>query len=985
MVNLNNAQGLQYVMKLRNIIKHNRNEGFDNIDKSDNTNNTDNTDNTDNNKFNNIINNINKSEIEELNNLKTEYDRALSDYNNELLSLNKMINNYTIASKSQYKNTNIQLSNGNIGYITNNGIWKEYSSNDMYNNLSGKGTCPSTQINDLKKLNGNIDTIYNTINIDDENKFLIGTPMKEGQGCGISGTNVYVTNTATPVSVQEYSGCYNLSESNGLIYQEDMGSNATIDSCRVRAFDTNNEVFALSNSNGLPNNNKCYIGKNLNNVINSGPAIYTRVIWRSNIEPLIGARSVRLNYAGQLEILDYQNNVLWTSNPPQDNCDPNNGGRIKIKTSSWGANCNGRKSNSRNEQWSVPTDNLLSYSTSLANGKDIAEFTLNPDLIIPETNNPIGDPAPGCKKYFRSSYRCGTQGGNLLKKIYEKGDSNGSLVTYDCQEHTKRCENFKLIVDDNLNVVINDGQINNNIWQTDTLNIVSNAVSNEIYNSLSGKYQREYIQPGELLEDNDFIGSINGKCYLIFVNDVGLELRISISGCTKSNNGNYYGGNVTDDINGIFFTIYNGYFNDDLSFFKKAMFINNGITKDLNNISSSTNNKYTKSNQKYSIVFTGVLIVKKQNAGEWTFNLTSDDASYMWIGNDALKNSLTSNAFISNGNVHSSTMKSNAITLDEGYYPIKIIFGNYRGNGVFNLTFSGPGVSERTNLEGYIYAYTPNDGLATYSIKINGDNTNNIGKAGYITPDGKLKSIPSRLIKLSNNEYGKNYIEIGNYSHFNDAENSIGIINSTNEDTCKMECNNKDDCYGFVYKDNKCYLKNNDIYPQSYRIYDENARLFKRNIDILTHSSCNKNIIPIDNNRWNDFPPDPLNSEIDEKFECEMTQYLSEQKSKLFNSENNLKDISSKIIDRINKLNKNDKMYIEQIGMGIENILKTVDNLNTNQKKYNNKDKLNINEDAMKKSSYSELLSDNYNYLMWSILAVSIAIGSIYYIKRIKK
>jgi heme exporter protein D len=38
----------------------------------------------------------------------------------------------------------------------------------------------------------------------------------------------------------------------------------------------------------------------------------------------------------------------------------------------------------------------------------------------------------------------------------------------------------------------------------------------------------------------------------------------------------------------------------------------------------------------------------------------------------------------------------------------------------------------------------------------------------------------------------------------------------------------------------------------------------------------------------------------------------------------------------------------------------------------------------MKFSSYSELLSDNYNYLVWSILAISITIGGIYYIKNRK-
>lgn len=983
MVELNNIHGLEYNKNIKNT-----KEKFSNLSVSDSVYNSS-TNNPNYNILynqeteNDAIKNIDDSEITKLTNLKTEYDRALSVYSNELNILNTMINNYSSASNTRYKNRNVKLSDGTLGYITNNGVWKSYSSDNLYNKISNKRSCPSTSINNLKTLNGTIDTDYNIINVDNKNKFIIGSPMTENQGCGLSGTNIYVTNTQAPINKQTYSGCYNLNESNGLIYQSDMGDNATLNSCRIRAFDTNSEVFALSSSNGLPNSGKCYVGKNLENVINGGQAIYTRVIWTQSAQPLNGARSARLNYAGQLEILDSEKNVLWISNLPQDNCDPNNGGRISVKNASWGSNCNGRKSNSRSVPWNVPVDNLLSYAKSVADGKDLLDFTLNHNIINPETNNKIGDVAQGCKKNFISYYICGTQGGKLLKNANQSGEANGKLITYDCQEHTQRCENFKLIVNDNLNVVINDGKTNSNIWETYTTNVSKNAISTNEYNGPSSRYGREYIQPGESLVDGEYIGSPNGFCYLVFINNVGLELRINLSGCSKGNDGNFYGGNLTDDIKGINFTVYNKYFNDNLSFFDTAKIINGGITKDLSDISTSTNNLYSSSNLKFSIVFTGVLFVRENQSGNWTFKLTSDDASYMWIGKDALKNNSTiSNAFISNGNTHKSITKVNTIDLDGGaYYPIKIIYGNNTGLGNFNLKFSAAGVSERSNLNDYIYAYTPNDGLATYSIELDGDNINNLGNVGYVTPDGKLKRIPERLITLSNNNYNNNYIEIGNYSNNNNLDN-IGIINSSNVDTCKNECNKNEKCHGFVYKDNKCYLKNENIYPKTIRVYDENARLFKRNIDILTHSSCNKNVVPIDNKRWNDFPLDESGSPIDENTECGMGIYLKDQKNKVLDSSNKLKDISSKIIERINSLNKNDQNIIDKLGISKKKMINTLDNININENKYNKKDKLLINESGMKNSSYNELLSNNYNYLIWSILAVSIGIGSIYYAKK---
>lgn len=983
MVDLKNIHGLQYNKNIKNI-----KEKFSNLSLSDSIYNSS----TDNPNYHilydedsqlDIIKNMDDSERTKLTDLKTEYDRAVSVYSNELNILNNMINNYSSALNTSYKNKNIKLSDGTLGYVTNNGVWKSYSSENLYNKISSKRSCPSTSINNLKTLNGKIDTDYNIINVDNKNKFIIGSPMTENQGCGLSGTNIYVTNTQAPINKQTYYGCYNLNESNGLKYQSDMGDNATLNSCRIRAFDTNSEVFALSSSNGLPNSGKCYVGKNLENVINGGQAIYTRVIWSQSSQPLNSARSARLNYAGQLEILDSEKNILWVSNIPQDNCDPNNGGRISVKNASWGANCDGKRSNPSQERWSVKVDNLLSYAKSIADGKDLIDYTLNKDIIIPETNNPIGDIAIGCKKEFKSNYRCGTQGGKLLKTITKRNEANGSLITYDCQEHTQRCEKFKLIVNDNLNVVINDGKTNNNIWETYTTNISKNAISTSEYNGSSSRYEREYMQPGESLFDGEYIGSPNGFCYLVFINDVGLELRINLSGCSKSNDGNFYGGNLTDDIKGINFTVYNKYFNDDLSFFDTAKIINGGITKNLTNISTATNNLYSSSTKFVSIVFTGVLFVRENQNGNWTFKLTSDDASYMWIGKDALKNNSTiSNAFISNGNTHAPITKTNTIDLDGGsYYPIKIIFGNNDRGGTFNLKFSGPSVSERSNLNDYIYAYTPNDGLATYSIELDGDNIDNLGKVGYVTPDGKLKQISENLIQLSNNNYNNNYIEIGNYSNNNTLDN-IGIINSSNVDNCKIECNKNEKCHGFVYKDSKCYLKNDSIYPKSSRVYDENARLFKRNIDILSRPSCNKKVVSIDNNRWNDFPLDPSGDTMDANTECEMNTYLKNQKDKVLNSSNNLKDISSRIIERVNSLNKNDKYITDNLGINKEKIKKMLSDIDINEKKYNNKDKLLTSETGMKNSSYNELLSNNYNYLIWSILAVSIGICSIYYTKK---
>lgn len=971
MEKINNIDGIKYQKKVKEL-----KEGFDNANDESSYSILYNQYPTS-----DAINTINNRDLSELDTLKNEYETALASYQNEFTTLSNMINNYNKSSNSQYRNKNVRLPTGEIGYVTNNGIWKQYPSMPIYNSIAGRKQCPA--LNDIRNLNGTIDTRYNIVDIDANNKFIIGSSMKEGQRCGLSGTNVYVTNTEAPITSQQYSGCYNFNDNNGLVYQSDMGSSATLNACRIRAFDKNKEVFAISSSNGKTTG-KCYIGDILSNVVNAGQAIFSKVIWRPALEPIPNAYSARLNLGGQLEILDVNQNILWVSSKNSyDNCDPIRGGTISVKDATWGANCDNKRDPVTQQKWDVKIHNLVNYARSIADGKDRADFVISKDIILPETNTPIGDPAEGCLKNFVTWYRCGKQGGHLLKKIDINPEANGKTVVYNCQSHTERCKMFKLYLSDEPNVFIKDDKTNTNIWNANIANVPQNSVSTNEYNSSAGKYERDYIVPGEILEDGDFIGSPNGNFYLIFIKNVGLELRINLSGCKKHTDNNYYGGNITDDMTGMYFTVYNRYFGDNLLFFNTAQITQSGVTNNLTNIESSTNNKYTSSNRYFSLILTGSLYVREGQTGNWNFKLNSDDASYMWIGEDNVKNSTPNNAFINNGGTHKPTIRENTIKLDGGnFYPIKIIYGNNNHAGTFNFTFSGPGVSERSILDGYIYAYTPNDGLATYTINLNGDNINNLGKVGYVTPDGKLKTIPTRLTKLSNNQYSQNYIEIGNYTN---PDNNISIIDSNNIDFCKEKCNEIDNCAGFVYKDNKCELKNSDMYPKSNRIYDESAKLFKRNIDVLTPDSCSKNIVPINNNTWNDFAISETEAELNENSKCEMSSYLNEQKNKVSEESKKLEDISNKLMNAINKSTKNKNLLNKNIDITSKNILDTLHELNNNKTMYDSKIKeSNINEKAMKLETYSELLTNNYNYLVWSILAVSIAIGGIYIIKKNK-
>lgn len=91
----------------------------------------------------------------------------------------------------------------------------------------------------------------------------------------------------------------------------------------------------------------------------------------------------------------------------------------------------------------------------------------------------------------------------------------------------------------------------------------------------------------------------------------------------------------------------------------------------------------------------------------YTFYLSSDDASYMWIAANAISGFTTSNAIVNNGGLHGVVEQSGSISLSAGiYYPIRIQFGERGGGDVCTFSFSTSTISKTTNTTGLIF-YNP--------------------------------------------------------------------------------------------------------------------------------------------------------------------------------------------------------------------------------------------------------------------------------------
>lgn len=123
---------------------------------------------------------------------------------------------------------------------------------------------------------------------------------------------------------------------------------------------------------------------------------------------------------------------------------------------------------------------------------------------------------------------------------------------------------------------------------------------------------------------------------------------------------------------GLWFRTYPGYFNDDPLFFVGAdgdfgfadAFLGGG----------SNIPEYT------SVEWQGYFLA--ETTGTYTFTLTSDDASYLWIGESAINPITTVDALVKNGGLHGLQEASGSIELTAGvYYPIRIQAGNNQVSG----------------------------------------------------------------------------------------------------------------------------------------------------------------------------------------------------------------------------------------------------------------------------------------------------------------
>lgn len=205
---------------------------------------------------------------------------------------------------------------------------------------------------------------------------------------------------------------------------------------------------------------------------------------------------------------------------------------------------------------------------------------------------------------------------------------------------------------------------------------------------------------------------------------------------------------------GLKYEYYNqGYFRDNVNWFNSYNPHSTGYVTDGTNIGTFSNNTRTSnSGDSYSFQWTGYF--KATTTGTYVFYTQSDDASYLWIGSNAISGYTTSNAIVNNGGTHGVRDRNGSINLTENsYYPIRIQFGENNGGDDMRVSFKPPGGSRTYNGDGYYYS-------------ISNSSQNNQGGSGIVII--KIKYI-----------YNYNYNNIEFKTSIFDNENNKIELNNT--------------------------------------------------------------------------------------------------------------------------------------------------------------------------------------------------------------
>ena len=248
------------------------------------------------------------------------------------------------------------------------------------------------------------------------------------------------------------------------------------------------------------------------------------------------------------------------------------------------------------------------------------------------------------------------------------------------------------------------------------------------------------------------------------------------------------------------------------------------------------------------------------------------------------------------------------------------------------------------------------------------------GKMAYIDINSGLHEYPATMTEFDND-----YIQMKDFHPYSLS----GTVDATSrkEDACRTACNNDPSCAGYTYTNSVCkrYI-GTDIYPKGNRILDEGkvTHIRKKKITANTsntsHFTCNKFVNDVDSAIYTSYP-ETINMTTEQK--CALGLILEPRMVELQKKNVAAVDKGKEIKGSINGIYTNQNELKETINTKSEEIEYGISRQEAVKKQIDKFDDSNITNTATVTDTELLLVSDNYSYVLWSIVTVVAGIVAI--------
>jgi len=246
------------------------------------------------------------------------------------------------------------------------------------------------------------------------------------------------------------------------------------------------------------------------------------------------------------------------------------------------------------------------------------------------------------------------------------------------------------------------------------------------------------------------------------------------------------------------------------------------------------------------------------------------------------------------------------------------------------------------------------------------------GNMAYIDINNGLHEYPATMTEFEND-----YIQMKDFQ----PSSIVTPIPNIKEDACKTACDNDPSCAGYTYINAVCNrYKETEIFPKGNRILEEGKIMHIRkkritaNVTNTSHFSCNKFVNNVDSNVYTSYPK---TSNMTTEQKCALGLILEPRMGELKGKNDAAVGKGSEIKGFINNIYTNQNNLKDTINTKSKDIEKGIAGQEAVKKQIDKYDDSNITNTATVTDTELLLVSDNYSYVLWSIVTVVAGIVAI--------